>query len=347
MQNARVRLRRGLLLWFAPLLLAAGCHGSLPSASPDALSQPNHRDVASAKKLPAATLYTLGGKQQAKTGFIEAFDANDPSKDPKPVYTIAPVNGRGYGLLGVDSNNNLFAETIVGNEPAIKMFPSGSTKPSVACQLAAYPQGMYVANGLLYLAYADSTIAEYKEPLTAAKTCEAPVKTLTDKFAAREGDGLGIFGVAADSAGDVFDSWQEGVASGVMDEFAAGKNYATKYASLGSDYISFYLSVSANRDIATGVGGYASPPPTYELAVFPKGSHKAKVFNPTGETNGAYLGTGFGKHDTEIFSLFDYPTATIRAYAFDPATGKVGKLLRTFYDVWYYDQEFALYDPGS
>jgi hypothetical protein len=314
--------------------------------SPDAPSQANRLDVASGKKLPAAILYTIGGKQQAKTGYIEAFDAEDSSANPKPVYTIAPVNGRGYGLLGVDDNNNLFAETIVGNEPAIKMFPSGSTKPSVACQLAAYPQGMYVANGLLYLAYGDSTIAEYKEPLPVTKTCEAPVKTLTDKFAAREGDGLGIFGVAADSAGDVFDSWEEGVATGVMDKFAAGKNYATKYASLGDNYISFYLSISGRDDIATGVGGYTPPPPTYELAVFPKGSRKAKVFNPTGETNGAYLGTGFGKHDTEIFSLFDYPAPTIRAYAFDPATGKVGKLLRTFYDLWYYDQQFALYYPA-
>jgi hypothetical protein len=346
MRNARVCLRRGFLLWSAPLLVAAGCHGSVPSAPPDALSQPSLRDQTNAKKLPAAILYTLGGTQKAKTGSIEAFNANDPSQNPQPLYTIAPVAGRGYSLLGVDGNNNLFAETVVGNEPAIKMFPPGSTKPSVACQLAAYPQGMYVANGLLYLAYGDYTIAEYKEPLPATKTCEGLVKTLTDKLAAREGNGLGLFGVAADSAGDVFDSWQEGSA-GVMDEFAAGKSYASEYASLGSDYISFYLSISAHGDIGTGVGGYASPPPTFELAVFPKGSRKAKVFNPTGETNGAYLGTGFGNHDTEIFSLFDYPAPTIRAYAFDPATGKVGKLLRTFYDLWPYDQEFALYDPGS
>jgi hypothetical protein len=344
MSIARVSLQR-LFLLLCGLLLPAACHGTIPSVSPAApATQAIPFAAASQKKLPAAILYALGGKQQTKDPYIAVFDAEDKSRDPKPIYTIAPVSGRGYGSLAVDSKNNLFAETIVGNEPAIKMFAPGATKATAACQLASYPSGMYVANGKIYLAYTNSTIEEYAEPIPNAKKCPAPAVTLTDKLAGREAS-LGLYGVAADTAGNVFDTYQVGLATGVMDKFAASKTYATKYASLGKDFTTFYLAISGHNDIAAGVGGYASPPPTYQLAIFPKEARKAKVFNPTGETNGSYLGVGFGKHDTEIFSLFDYPAPTIRAYAFDPATGKVGKLLRSFYDLFYYEQQFAVYDP--
>jgi hypothetical protein len=344
MSIARVSLRRPFLL-LCGLLIPAACHGTIPSVLPaGTASRANPITAASPRKLPAAILYALGGKPQTKAAYVQVFDAEDKSSDPKPIYTIAPVSGRGYSTLGVDSENNLFAETIVGNEPAIKMFAPGATKATAACQLTRYASGMYVANGLIYLAHTDSTIEEYAEPIPNAKHCPAPVLTLTDKLAGREAS-LGLFGVAADSAGNVFDTYQVGLATGVMDKFAAGKTYATKYASLGQDFTTFYLAISSHNDIAAGVGGYVSTPPTYQLAVFPKEARKAIVSNPTGETNGSYLGVGFGKHDTEIFSLYDYPATTIRAYAFDPATGKVGKLLRSFYNLYNYEQQFAVYDP--
>ncbi len=290
-------------------------------------------------RLPAEVLYVLGGTQKTRQPFINVFNAQDTAPNPTPLYTIPPNGDGGFGVLAVDSQNNLFVEKAAGSIVKLYMYPAGQSKPSVVCLLPFIPNNMSIAGNVLYIATRSNSINEYVVPFSAGKTCPSPAKTITDKIAERESN-TGILGVSADPFGDVFDTWQASPANGFMDEFNAGSNHAHSYARLGDYYASFYMTSDRKGNMITNIRN-SSENPMDSIAVFPRGSKVANLFDPIND--GQYLGMAVATNDTELFVAVDYPTTEVQVYSYDAKTATVGSLKRTFTNVWYYAQSIAVF----
>ena len=155
---------------FAGLVTLAACSGfrtspsgpfERPAAQP-APASPMRLQTRPRLTLPPEVLYAIGGNPQKNTNYIMALNAQDTSPSPSPLYTIPP-NGQGeYVYLAVDSSNYLFAIKYFPYSAKLAMFAPGSTKASVTCLFSTAPTGMYVANGLLYVAQADDTIVRVR-----------------------------------------------------------------------------------------------------------------------------------------------------------------------------------------
>jgi hypothetical protein len=315
--------------------LAACAGGSLQSYVPHALLP---LTVAHPRALPPNLLYVAGGPTTEPHPFIEVFNARDTSKSPTPIYTIAPIGGGSYGLFAVDGTNDLFAINYFSNGAQLLVFPSGKTKPKVSCRLSSVPQGMSIAGGVLYLSTAGYTVEEYTLPIAAGSTCPNPTQTLTDQRAKLRGQS-GLWQPAVDSKGDVFDLWVDGTLGEKIDEFSAGSKTAHQYAPLPKTFADFYMTADPGGNLITSISGSGTQ---YEsIAVFPHGKHFPKRFHPI--ANGAYLGFAVAGRGTELYAAVDYPTTRVEVFAYNSQTGQVGSLLRSFTDVWYYNQSVAVF----
>ncbi len=300
-------------------------HGVMPAAS---LEKPS-------PKLPSELLYVDGGS--GSYPYIEVFNGKEKSPRQKPIYKIAQRSGGRYGLLAVDSDNNLYVVNYLSNGSELDVFPSGETEPAISCLLAQSPTGSYIEGSVLYLTTPEFKIEEYPLPLRDREICPKPAKTLTDQHAKL--NGKLFFTVAADGVGDVFDIWQSGASEESIDEFPSRSEKARAYAPLGQS-AAFYMTTDAKGNLATSI----SPNGIGEgddLAIFPYSSHHPKLYHPI--RDGSYFGLAFAEHDTELFAAVDYPATTVEVYAYDPQTHHVGELLRSFSNVWYYAQSIAVF----
>ncbi len=322
------------------ILFLGGCSapGTTVGIAPALVKQP----LAASRPavLPAVLLYVLGGARTSRHPDIEVFDGTRHKPGQKPLYTIPSRRSGEYGLLVVDEKNNLYATNAFYNAVELDMFPSGQTKPTIQCTFASKPQGAYTAGNTLYIATSSFTIEEYALPLHAGKNCPKPTKILTDQRAKLRGQFF--FGVAVDSAGDVFDTWQSGQGEefAYIDEFLRGSRNARRYAPLRQsfDYLiasDTYGNLAANVT-PNGVGE------GNDIAIFPYGARRPHLYDPL--SNGQYLGFAFADHDTELFTVPDYPEAAVEVYAYDARTATVGALLGTYSTgVWYYAGSIAVY----
>lgn len=288
--------------------------------------------------LPPNLLYVAGGPTSEPHPFIEVFNALDSSPSPQPLYTIAPVGGGSYGRLAVDGANDLFAENYFANGVKLVVFPSGKTRPKVSCLLDSVPQGIYIANNVLYLATRSFTIEEYSLPILAGRTCPKPISVLTDQRAQLRGED-GLWALAVDPGSNIFDIWIQANAGAKIDEFPAGSMKARRFAPLPNSFDALYLVSDSGGNLVTSISGTGS----YwdSIAMFPHGSHTPERFQPI--PNGTYFGFALAHGGTELFAVKNYPTTEVEAFRYDSRTGKVGNLLRSFTDVWYNAESIAVY----
>ncbi|HEV3091837.1 MAG TPA: hypothetical protein VGX91_10420 [Candidatus Cybelea sp.] len=320
----------------AALLLIAGCGGS--SLTPANLAQavPEVRAARHAA-LPAEILYVTDGAQTTRHPEIEVFDAEDKSGSRQPIYTIPPRDGGEWGYLMVDAKNDLYATNYFANATQLDVFPSGQTKPSIVCTLDATPSDATIAGDTLYVTTQAFTIEEFALPLHHGKNCPAPTRVLTDRTAKLHG--RDFLGVTADPHGNLFDTWIDagGQEPEYLDEFRGAAKTAHRYAALGESF-SYSMISDSNGNLITDVSPDGV---TDDVAVFPYGLRKPVLFDPI--STGLYEAFAFGKNDTELFVLPDYPTPEVQVYAYDPKTAKVGKLLRSFANIWFYAGSIAVY----
>jgi hypothetical protein len=299
-----------------------GPHGAPPFAG--------HSQLRSA--LPPELLYVTGGQPLTRHPFIEAFNAEDTSSSPQPIYTISPIDGGSYGYFAVDANNDLFAVNYFANGAKLIAFPSGKIRPIVNCLLDNKPQGMYADFHTLYLATPTYTIEEYKLPIRRGYACPKPNAVLTDQRAKLRGI-QGVWSPAVDRNGDVFDVWYHPIGSSLgpaeIDVFPAGSKNARRFVGLPeSSGLGGLLSTSSG-DLVTNRGSRREG---QTIAVFVRSSHTLKVFHHI--PSGGYFGFARGNAGTELFASRDYPITEVVVYAFDLKTGDVGRVLRSFTSVW-------------
>ena len=332
-------VRRVLLL---VALLSTGCSGAnLPFGGAHS-GAPGAWSAASPLTLPPVLLYVAGGSQSTRHPDIAVFNAQQKGSNVQPLYTIPPRGGGFYDLLAVDGKNDLYVMNDFPNGTQLDVFPPGKKTPEISCLLATPPSrlGMSIAGSTLYMTTDQYTIEEYSLPLHVAKSCPKPAKTLTDERAKLRGDFM--FAAVATPQGSIFDDWQSAVGQGsqYLDEFPAGSENARRYAPLGLD--AGYYMASDNRgnlvaDVSVTSNGYGG-----KIALFRYGSHHPTLSHPI--SNGMYLGFAFGNHDTELFAAQDYPATVVGVYAYDPATGKVGKELRAYSSgIWRGAQSIAVF----
>jgi hypothetical protein len=318
-------------------ILAACAGGSLPSNGPH-LTVP-FRHSQSPSSLPPELLYVAGGPTSEPNPFIEVFNAQDTSPTPQPLYTIAPTGGGSYGLFAVDATNDLFAVNYFANGAKLLVFPSGATKPTVNCLVDTSPQGMYIANSVLYFTTALYTIEEYSLPIHTGGKCPNPTRVLTDQRAKLRGTG-GFWGPAVDPSGDVFDLWASpGFVGERIDEFPAGLKNARHFAPLARDPLASFITSDSSGNLITSASGihYDS------IAMFPHGSHIPKYFHTIRGRNSVYFGFAIGHRGTELFATTNYPYTKVQVYAYNSRTGNVGRVLRSFTDVWSYASSVAVF----
>lgn len=320
---------------FAGLVTLAACSGfrtspsgpfERPAAQP-APASPMRLQTRPRLTLPPEVLYAIGGNPQKNTNYIMALNAQDTSPSPSPLYTIPP-NGQGeYVYLAVDSSNYLFAIKYFPYSAKLAMFAPGSTKASVTCLFSTTPTGMYVANGLLYVAQADDTIVQYAEPLSASRGCSQPIKTLTDQLARRSGS-KSLYGLMGDPFGNIFDVWQSsGNEQLYMDEFNAGSNHAHSFFALHDSYETGLLTSDHNGNIITNLENYQGSP-NDAIAVMLHGTKTPQLFYPVGD--GGYGGFALGRRDGELFAFRSYPTGEIHVYGYNAKSGTLGSERRVF-----------------
>ena len=287
-------------------------------------------------------LYVAGGSQSTRHPDIEVFNAQQKGSNVQPLYTIPPRGGGSYDLLAVDGKNDLYVMNDFPNGTQLDVFAPGTTTPEISCLLGAAPSrlGMSITGSTLYVSTKRYTIEEYSLPLHAAKNCSKPAKTLTDERAKLRGDFM--FGVVATPQGSIFDDWQsdEGEGPQYLDEFPAGSKNARRYAPLRLD-AGYYLASDSRgnlvADVSVTSNGYGG-----KIALFRYGSHHPTLSHPI--SNGMYLGFAFGNRDTELFAAQDNPSTVVGVYAYDPATAKVGKELRSYSSgIWRGAQSIAVF----
>jgi hypothetical protein len=295
-----------------------------------------------ASSTPTEILYVLVGKVKTEAPSVAAFNGEDDSSDPKPLYTIRP-NGLGsYDYLAADSADNLFVAKGLANSTKIYMFGPGKNKADAVCILPFKVANMTIASDTLYLSVDDGSdrIEELPEPF-AHGTCAQAKKTVVDETALREG-GTILFGVAVDPSGAIFDIYEggPGMEKMYMDEFSAGTDHSHAFYNLGESYSSFYIAIDSHKNLITNLQNAASDSSDY-LAVFPKETKKPNLVDPLDD--GAWQDLAFAKNDTELFAISDYPTTKVSVFDYDPATGTIGKVKRAIGGLWPYDQVLAVY----
>lgn len=306
--------------------LLAGCPGWQPP-----IAAPHVAPQDSVVTLPPNLLYVLGGPQSTRHPSILVFNALDNSKNPEPIYSIGPRQGGGYGLLAVDQANNLFVMNNFVGGAKLLIFPAGGTKPEVNCKLDSVPRDTFIAGNTFYFTTQNYTIEEYSLPFNSGNNCPTPTEVLTDQRAKLRGE-LGLFGIAADPQGDVFDVWQT-PGSQKIDKFPAGSSTAHRFASFRQDCCGYYMATDAHGNVITNSNA---------IVVFPPAGRPRRLFD--GIPNGTYLGIAVADKGRELFAAKDYPTTTVSAYAYDSATGHVGHRLRTFTsNIWEYGQSIAVF----
>jgi hypothetical protein len=312
--------------------LFAGCGGSQPP-----IGAPDIASHISAAALPANLLYVLGGPRSTRHPSIEIFNALDNSKNPQPIYTIGPKENGAYGLLAVDKANNLFAVNYFENGAKLLTFPPGETRPNMICRLDNVPQGTFIARNTFYFTTKNYTAEEYSLPLHVGKGCSRPSKVITDQRAKLRGE-FGLFGIAVDPHGNVFDVWDSSGGQRI-DEFSLGSTKARRFVSLGQTDEADYMTSDSRGNLITNFG--TQKPQSEAIAVLPPVGRPRKLFDQI--SDGTYLGVALADDDTELFSAKDYPATTVSAYAYDPTTGRVGRVLRTFSNIWYYAGSIAVF----
>jgi hypothetical protein len=239
--------------------------------------------------------------------------------------------------LAVDRANNLFAVNYFANGTKLLIFPAGETRPEVDCELDNAPRDTFIAGDAFYFTTQNYTIEEYSLPFSSGNTCPTPAEVLTDQRAKLRGE-LGLFGIAVDPGSDVFDVWQTSGGGQKIDKFSSGHTKARPFAPLREGCCAYYMTSDSRGNIITDVSDGASR----TIAVFPPAGHPRKLFHPI--RNGTYLGLAVADKGKELFVEKDYPTTTVSAYAYDPATGHVGRILRTFSsNIWKGGQSIAVF----
>jgi hypothetical protein len=328
-------LRRACAV-FAILTSLVGCYAAVPLENrPASGVQGAHRSAA----LPAEILYVAGGSGPTQEPFIEVFDG--AHKSPTPIYTIAPNRGGIFGPLAVDSHNTLYVANEFQNGAIIESFPAGATTPSTSCILTYVPQRIAVHNGTLYAPAPGYKINEYTLPLS-GPDCPRPTRVLLDQYALLRGASLGIVGVAVDAKGNIYDSWQtgRGTGAGRIDRFRTGSPDAQLYEVEGSSFTGFELTTDTHGHLITTVDDYRGGI-FNDIAVYPGTLRKPLLSYPM--YDGLYMGVALANNETELFMAKDYPSTQVDVYAYDAATGVVGKILRSFTNVWIYAQPIAVY----
>lgn len=288
---------------------------------------------------PTSLLYVEGGPTSTRHPSIEVFNARDNS-NPKPIYTIGPRGGGTYGLLAVNGSNDLFAVNYFANGAELLIFPSGKTQPRIVCLLDNVPRDTFITRDTFYFTTKKYTIEEYALPIQHAggKDCPEPIKVFTDEHAKLRGY-EGLFGIAVDPRGDVFDVWQA-LNGQRIDRFGPRSPRARPFASLKQSVGAFSMTSDSNANVITNQSGES--PQSDSIVIFPPGGRTRKLFDPI--PNGLYLGVAVADKSTELFAAKDYPQTTVSAYAYDPSTRKVGPVLRTFSSgIWPYAQSIAVF----
>jgi len=330
-------LRRACAL-FASLASLAGCSAAVPSGnSPAGGALAAQRAKAS---LPSEILYVAGGPRLEHKPFLEVLDGTDTSGSPAPIYTIAPNRGGTFGPLAVDSHNTLYVANQFPNGAIIESFSSGATTPSTLCTLTYLPQRIAVRNGTLYVPAPGFKIDEYSLPLS-GPNCPRPTRVLLDRYALLRGSTNGLVGVAADETGNVYDSWEDTNGfGGRIDRFRPGSVDAQLYGVGGKNFSGFDLTTDAHGHVITNVDDYGASN-FNEIAVYPRALRKPLLSYPLDD--GQYLGVALANNETELFMAKDYPSTQVDVYAYDATTGTVGKVIRSFSNIWYYAQPIAVY----
>lgn len=330
------RRRAGVLNLGVLAALLAACGGPQPPIGvPGAVRQVAPKNATAA--LPANLLYVLAGSNSTRHPSIEVFNALDDSKNPQPIYTIGPKQGGEYGLLAVDRANDLFAVNYFANDTKLLIFPAGETRPKVDCELDNAPRDTFIAGDTLYLTTQNSTIEEYSLPFSPGKSCPMPTEVLTDQRAKLRGE-FGLLGIAVDPRNDVFAVWQTSGGVQKIDKFSSGHTKARHFATLRWGCCAYYMTSDSRGNIITDLSDGASR----TIAVFPPSGHPRKLFHPI--RNGTYLGVAVADKGKGLFAEKDYPTMSVSAYAYDPATGHVGRVLRTFTsNIWNGGQSIAVF----
>ncbi len=323
----------------AAVLLIAGCGGSSLTPASVPRGTPAQTLAARHAGLPAEILYVTGGAQATRHPDIEVFDGEDTSGSGQPIYTIPPRSGGEYGSLMVDSKNNLYATNYFARAVELDVFPSGQRKPAIVCTLDATPSDATIVGNTLYLTTQAFTIEEYALPFHEGQNCPPPTRVLTDRNAKLHGRDL--LAVAPDPQGNLFDTWINagGQEPEYLDEFRGSSKTAHRYAALGESF-SYSMVSDSNGNLITDVSPNGVGE-SNDIAVFPYGSRKPALFDPI--STGLYEAFAFGKNDTELFALPDYPTPEVQVYAYDAKTAKVGALLRSFTNIWFYAGSIAVY----
>jgi hypothetical protein len=311
---------------FATALTA--CNG-VRDATPSA-SQFGNSAVAS-QASPSELLYVLRSKGVSKLPYVAVLNAQDSSSEPEPIYTIGPNGVGGYDLMAVDAEDNFFVTKDLPAATRIQMFAAGQSKPSASCTFDGTILDIMVSGNILYVAGPDpnNTIEEYSEPFRHG-TCGKPIATLIDGIAQRRGS-RGVFGLALDSNGNLFDTYTSEVKdqSFAIDEFPVGQRHAKAFENVGCCGAgSLSAVIDKSNDLVETLTRYRGSPNAL-LGVFPKESKKPKLYYPLG--GGVWAGLAFGADQTELFALnYAPPTSTIVVLGYDPKTGVIGNRKRTY-----------------
>jgi hypothetical protein len=293
--------------------------------------------------LPANLLYVDGETDSTSRPSIEVFNSQDSSKNPQPIYTIGPRGGGSYGLLAVDDANDLFAVNYFANGAELIIFPSGETRAKIVCVLDNVPRGIFIAANTLYFPTKKYTIEENNLPIShgSGRDCPKPDKVLTDQRAKLRGI-HGLWSIAVDRHGDIFDIWQSPIGERI-DKFDAGSATARPFASLKRTFGAFYMTSDSSGNLVTSFGSEA--PQSDSLAIFLPDGRTHHLFDSI--PNGLYLGVAVAEKSTELFAAKDYPQTTVSAYAYYPRKAQVGRILRTFSSgVWSDAQSIAVFSKG-
>jgi hypothetical protein len=314
------------------ILLAGGCAAAgmahlplsaVPAATPSAL--------------PAEILYVTNGKATTRHPYIEVFNAKDTSSQ-KPLYTIPSRRGGQYGALAVDEQNNLYVTNYFTGGTELVVVPSGKSKPNLTCVLGAQPGGTYITGKTLFMTTQSYTIEEYALPLThKGQNCQSPETVLTDRRAKLRA--RAFLSVAVDPKGDIFDSWLSQGSKIHVDEFPAGSKNARPYPT-PSRYNVDYMAFDSKGNLVTSVSSVTAGDGG-DIGIFRPGNRQPTLYDaiPTG----LYFQPALAGNDSELFIGRDYPEEAIEVFAYDPNAGRVGKLLRSFTNIWFYAQSIAVY----
>ena len=277
----------------------------------------------------SAVLYVLKDIMYKGTSIL-AFDANDTSRKPKPIYTIAPGYANDDSSLVTDGRGNLYVAGGYEYGSSLYVFAAGAKKPGTICALNAGT--LYSANDTLYVVPPDGSdsIVEYHEPLPGGNDCGSPLRTLTDKIAlGKKASKIG--GIVVDSEGDVFDLYStfSFYPPVHIDEFKSGSNVARHFDTLPVPMTQNYLTADRSDDIVTSV---TSGSAEYDnLAVFRHESKKPQLYDPN--LYYRWAGLALNKKQTELLAAQNGFTPKILILAFDSKNGTIGQQERTFGDV--------------